>query len=133
MNVNTSEENLKIFTNLSEEIMRKAELNGMDTNVVVSENLVEIKNYNMNFFQKLNKKLINDSCGLVKNKTMNKIIIFALLSLCAWLITYILFDNGALPGGVFFSLAILVVTSHVFGFVFSKMKLPALLGKFLLN
>ena len=126
-----NENTIKIFTtDLKAEKVPNHHQNGSFSGIE-GDYLVEIKNYNTNLLDRIMSilnKLIIRSCSPVKKQKINKILIFILLSVFVWLITFILFDKEALPGGAFFSLAVLVFTSHIFGFIFAKIKLPALLG-----
>lgn len=78
-------------------------------------------------------RFIIKSSPLMNNKLFNKIVLFVLLSFTVWLLSFIIFDAKALPGGVYFSLLTLLVCGHVFGYFFEKIKLPSLLGKCLIN
>lgn len=82
------------------------------------------------FCIKLFEKSFIKSFFIIKNKLLNKIIIFFVTSISCWLLAYLFFGTNALPGGIFFSLIVLVVSSHVFGFIFEKIKMPSLLGKY---
>jgi len=90
------------------------------------------QNFNNNkhtaYFVKLFNSLIIKSCWLSKNMFFNMLIAFFLLSFTTWILFFIIFGKNALPGGIYFSLIILLVASHIFGYLFKKMKLPSLLG-----
>ncbi len=73
-------------------------------------------------------KTIIKSFWLINNKLFNKILLFFLIAATCWLVIFLLFGKSALPGGLYFSLAILLILSHVLGFLFEKLKLPSLLG-----
>ncbi len=74
------------------------------------------------------KRLIITSCWLPKNNFFNMLIVFVLLSFTSWILLFIIFERAALPGGIFFSLIVLLVSGHIFGYLFDKLNLPPLLG-----
>ena len=74
------------------------------------------------------RRVLIDSCILINKKIINQLLVFVLLACCIWLVIYIMFDTLALPGGICFSLLVLVSCAHGIGFVFQKMRTSALLG-----
>lgn len=74
-------------------------------------------------------KIFIESCCFVNKKLPNKICLFFIISVIIWLVFLILFDQKALPGGLYFSLWALVNCSHILGFIFEMIKMPSLLGK----
>ena len=73
-------------------------------------------------------RFIIQSSPLMRNSLFNMIILFIFLSLIVWVLLFIIFDAQALPGGIYFSLLVLLICGHVFGYLFEKIKLPSLLG-----
>jgi hypothetical protein len=59
---------------------------------------------------------------------VNNFILFFTIIPLLWLIVYLFNENYALPGGIYYSLWILFTFGHIFGFLFSKIRLPGLLG-----
>jgi hypothetical protein len=86
------------------------------------------ENVALNFIKKILHKLLIDSCFPVKNKLSNKIILFFLLSILGWLFVFLITGPSALPGGLYFSLIVLIVCAHSFGYVIELIKMPPLLG-----
>jgi hypothetical protein len=86
------------------------------------ENIVS--KWTKNFFH----KLLIASCFPVNNKLANKIIVFFLLSFLGWLFVFLVTGSSALPGGLYFSLIVLVVCAHSFGYLIELIKMPSLLG-----
>jgi len=78
-------------------------------------------------------RFIIQSSPLMRNSLFNMIILFIFLSLIVWVLLFIIFDAQALPGGIYFSLLVLLICGHVFGYLFEKIKLPSLLGMLLVG
>ena len=79
-------------------------------------------------FHKLFQRIVIESCFITKNKLSNKLLTFVVLSFSIWFLIWIVADKEALPGGLYFSLLILLYTGHVFGYLSEKIKLPPLFG-----
>jgi hypothetical protein len=69
-----------------------------------------------------------ESHAVFYEEWLNKIITFSLISLSGWLVAFFLFKKEALPGGLLFSLYVLVTCSHIIGLLFEIIKFPSLLG-----
>jgi hypothetical protein len=80
------------------------------------------------FMKKAFHKVFIESHAIFYEEWLNKIITFALISLSVWLAAFVLFKKEALPGGILFSLYVLVTCSHTIGHLFELIKLPSLLG-----
>ena len=114
-------------TNL--EIIEATELNAHSQRSLVSDPNLEVCTEKApSFLKKHFKNLIIDSCWLPKNNFFNMVIIFTILSMTTWMLIFIILDSKALPGGIYFSLLVLLISGHVFGYLFEKIKLPSLLG-----
>ena len=72
--------------------------------------------------------LVIESNWLCQNKVANKIILFILISALGWLLFLAIVGARAMPGGLYFSLVIVLIAGHLFGFLFEKLKMPSLLG-----
>ena len=81
-------------------------------------------------FHSIFQGLIIKSCFIINNQTVNKIILFFIGSLAFWSFMYLTIGTNALPGGICFSLFVLIFSSHLVGYVFEKIKMPNLLGKY---
>lgn len=82
----------------------------------------------MQKLDKLFNRIFVASFGISKNNLSNQIIIFFIIAFITWAFLYVVFQNSALPGGIYFSLFILIVASQICGFLFELIKLPSLLG-----
>ena len=109
-----------------------------------AENPVETEtrpqNKLMSLLRKIKKQMtrlfqivIVKSCFITTNKTVNMCVLFAVVSLAFWSIMYLCIGAYALPGGVCFSLFVLVVSCHIVGYLFEKIKIPNLLGMLLVG
>ena len=78
-------------------------------------------------------RLLVKSCLPINNTTSNKIILFFIISILTWLFVFLVTGPSGLPGGLYFSLIVLVVSAHVLGYVAEKIKMPALLGMLLVG
>lgn len=67
---------------------------------------------------------------ITSHKTCNKILLFFIIILSFWLLTFILIGSNALPGSTIFSLFVLISSAHVVGYLFAKLKMPDLFGEF---
>ena len=74
------------------------------------------------------QRLIVESCFPVSRLASNKLLVFALYAICIWLVLYVVSDSNALPGSFCFSLFVMVISAHVFGFCFEIVHLSSLLG-----
>lgn len=81
-----------------------------------------------NFFKKAFNLLIVRSCWSINNKLVNKFTLFILFSILFWMVSFIFLGDSALPGGTIFSLEVILISSHVLGFLCELIKLPSLLG-----
>jgi hypothetical protein len=79
------------------------------------------------------RKLLIVSCWPINNKAANKIILFFLISILGWLFVFLVTGASALPGGLYFSLIVLVVAAHSVGYVVELAKMPPLLGMLLVG
>ena len=70
------------------------------------------------------------SCFLNRNQRINGIIVFFILSLTCWFLMFLTLNKEALPGGVCFSLFVLIISCHIVGYLFELIKMPNLLGKY---
>lgn len=74
-------------------------------------------------------KIIQKSIHFLRNLILNKIVLFFLFCSLVWLVIYLVVGESALlGGGIYFSIIIMFITAHVFGFIFEAIKMPALLG-----
>jgi hypothetical protein len=82
------------------------------------------------YFNKLSvifKKIVIDG-WIVKRDAYNGVIIYALFIISVWGLCFVIFDEKALPGGIYFSLVILIFSAHIFGFLLTKVRAPLPLG-----
>lgn len=77
---------------------------------------------------KLYVTLVIDSCWVFNNKVANMLLLFVIYSVTCWLLIFIMSDSNSLPGGLYFSLMVFLISGHIFGYFFEKIKLPSLLG-----
>lgn len=97
------------------------------------EEPIKKENKILKLLKKCFNTIIIKSCWPIQNRQFNKIILFILISVLAWLLTYITFGAQALPGGIYFSLAILLSCSHALGFLSEKIKIPSLFAMLLVG
>jgi len=63
-------------------------------------------------FHKLFQRIVIESCFITKNKLSNKLLTFVVLSFSIWFLIWIVADKEALPGGLYFSLLILLYATR---------------------
>lgn len=73
-------------------------------------------------------RLLLKSCFPFTHKKINRIVLFFAAWTLLWLFALIITGEQALPGGLYFSLIVLVVSAHVAGFLIEFIKMPSLLG-----
>ena len=83
--------------------------------------------------KKICKRVLIKSCFPVNSPTINKIIIFFTISFIVWAFTFLVAGQAALPGGLYFSLIILVICAHILGYLMAMIKIPPLLGMLLVG
>ena len=105
-----------------------------ETTELKVENVIKIKNersFLRKKFKCLFETLIIRSCFLVNNNMLNMVLLFLTFSLSLWTLMYLTINKEALPGGLYFSLFILIISCHVVGYICEWIKMPNLLGNFL--
>ena len=102
--------------------------NDIDNTIVHTKFTAKIRNTIRTKLESTFRGLILDSCFLSRNKRINAIFVFFILSLTCWTLMYLTLNDKALPGGVYFSLFVLIVSCHIVGYLFELIKLPNLLG-----
>jgi hypothetical protein len=73
-------------------------------------------------------RTVIESCWLIKNRFANKVILLLLSVITVWLLGFIIFGKEALPGGLYFSILILIITAHIIAFLLNKLRVPLPLG-----
>ena len=106
--------------------MSELEINAVETLHI--KFTTKIKDSAAKKFKSLFQTFILNSCLLNRNKQINAILVFFLISLTCWSLMYLTLGKEALPGGICFSLFILIVSCHVIGYLFELIKMANLLG-----
>ena len=106
--------------------MSELEINAVET--VHIKFTTKIKDSAAKNVKSLFQTLILNSCLLNRNKRINAFLIFFLISLTCWSLMFLTLGKEALPGGICFSLFVLIVSCHIIGYLFELIKMPNLLG-----
>lgn len=110
--------------------LESVEIEPSKTNETRKKTSFSLSNHVREFGARFANKVLYESCFPINNSRANELLIFFTLSSLAWLFAYIALGRNALPGGLAFSLIILIVSAHVAGYLVELIKMPSLLGNF---